>query len=544
MGLKNGLHTAHFGELVSEDVEEGMFSAAGDPEDPELIETAVDVEATTTVSDEWKPSLRYRIQQRTGCDVGVFAEKNTWYAFVISVILFSVIATAGLSIFESTSESFGTSDDIIPTPDFTTPTLNRTAYEANFTDENGTLQLSQLRGNTVILDFMAVACSNCHYVQEHLEGSQAGYEALEGPYPVIIISIGVWWDSEDFHDLNDTFGSGDRMMPWIVAVADGDDVLLEDNDTTTRSIVAHYSAQAIPLAMVIDHEGYMIHKTNTGTPSDQWAGFDEAIELSVAGEAESLRGGLAKVDTSARGIFFLGLMLGVLVYFSPCAFPILPSYIGYYISLGAREEELRESGKLQGNMPGHLSVGFLAGMGMITFFLVLGILVVGLSEIIPISLYLHNFALGIAILLFILGSFMLMGGTAHLLGWVDKHIVQRFSTTEMDDKFTPRRNMYLWGIGYAAGSIDCTAAAVIPFVGYLTVIGGTSIYTGLAGIMISVLLLMTVVTVLVGTGREVFRQVLMKASGMIKLVGSWMMMFAGIMLTIYLTNSELTNAIL
>ena len=62
--------------------------------------------------------------------------------------------------------------------------------------------------------------------------------------------------------------------------------------------------------------------------------------------------------------------------------------------------------------------------------------------------------------------------------------------------------------------------------------------------MLSVLLLMTIVTVLVGTGREVFRQVLMKASGMIKLVGSWMMMFAGIMLTIYLTNSELTNAIL
>jgi hypothetical protein len=36
----------------------------------------------------------------------------------------------------------------------------------------------------------------------------------------------------------------------------------------------------------------------------------------------------------------------------------------------------------------------------------------------------------------------------------------------------------------------------------------------------------------------------MKASGIIKLVGSWMMMFAGIMLTIYLTNAELTNAIL
>ena len=62
--------------------------------------------------------------------------------------------------------------------------------------------------------------------------------------------------------------------------------------------------------------------------------------------------------------------------------------------------------------------------------------------------------------------------------------------------------------------------------------------------MLSVLLLMTLGTFLVGTGREGVRQVLMKASGMIKLVGSWMMMFAGIMLTIYLTNSELTNAIL
>ena len=521
-----------------------MFTAVGDPENPELEETKIEETQQATVVEEWKPSLRYRIQQKTGCDLGVFTEKNTWYAFAISVILFSVIATAGLSIFESTSSSFGTSDEIDTVPDFVTPTLNRTAYEANFTNETGMLQLSDLHGHTVILDFMAVACSNCHYVQENLEASQASYEAIDGPYPVVIISIGVWWDSEDFDDINETFGSGDRMMPWVVAVADGDDVILDANDTTTRSIVAHYSAQAIPLAVVIDHEGYMVHKTNTGTPSDQWKSFDEAVELSVKGEAESIRIGLAKVDTSAWAIFALGMMLGVLVYFSPCAFPILPSYIGYYISLGAREEELRDSGKLEGRMPGHFSVGFLSGMGMLTFFLVLGLLVIGLAEIVPISLYLHNFALGIAILLIILGSFMLMGGTAHLLGWVDKLIVQRFSTTEMDDKFTPRRNMYLWGIGYAAGSIDCTAAAVIPFVGYLAAIGGSSMYTGLAGIMLSVLLLMTIVTGMVGTGRDMFRQILMKASGMIKLVGSWMMMFAGIMLTIYLTNAELTNAIL
>ena len=153
-----------------------MFTAVGDPENPDLEETKIEETQQATVVEEWKPSLRYRIQQKTGCDLGVFTEKNTWYAFAISVILFSVIATAGLSIFESTSSSFGTSDEIDPVPDFVTPTLNRTTYEANLTNETGMFQLSDLRGHTVILDFMAVACSNCHYVQEHLEASQADYE--------------------------------------------------------------------------------------------------------------------------------------------------------------------------------------------------------------------------------------------------------------------------------------------------------------------------------------------------------------------------------
>ena len=50
---------------------------------------------------------------------------------------------------------------------------------------------------------------------------------------------------------------------------------------------------------------------------------------------------------------------------------------------------------------------------------------------------------------------MLIGITSHVLGFVQK-LVDRWSTTEMDETFT-RRNMYLYGIGYAAASIDCTA---------------------------------------------------------------------------------------
>ena len=45
-------------------------------------------------------------------------------------------------------------------------------------------------------------------------------------------------------------------------------------------------------------------------------------------------------------------------------------------------------------------------------------------------------------------------------------------------------------------------------------------------------------TMLVGLGRSVMINFLRRATGMIKLVGSWMMIMAGIGLTLYLTNQE------
>ena len=109
----------------------------------------------------------------------------------------------------------------------------------------------------------------------------------------------------------------------------------------------------------------------------------------------------------------------------------------------------------------------------------------------------------------------------------------------MDDRFTPRRNMYLWGIGYSAASIDCTAAAVIPFIGYLAIIGGIATWTGLAGLMLSVSILMITVTTVVGMGQQQFISILRRSTGLIKAIGAWMMMMAGAGLIFYLTQPEI-----
>ena len=489
----------------------------------------------------WKETLQWKV----GIDVNVFAEKKTWKAFCVSILLFAVIAYGGLSAFGVTSAMFGVGGEVREVPDFEMETVNRTGIEDNFTNETGWFKLSENRGNVIVLDFMAHGCGSCHYAQAHMESEISGWQNLTGPYPVMIVSIGSWYDIETMEWLNESEPEENYFVPqWILGMGAHDSIILNETTGERGDLIELYFAHQIPLLLVIDHEGYIVGKQNSGTPIEGWDEFDAAVVSANAGESDDLRIGLKEVDRSFTGILALGLLLGILVYFSPCAFPVLPGYIGYYISLGLREEELRESGKLKGSMPNHVTGGALAGVGMLTFFAILGLLVLGLAEFINVAGYLHRFAIFIAVLLFILGSFMLMGGTAHLLGWIDKLIVQRFSTTESDDLFTPRRNMYLWGIGYAAASVDCTAAIVLPYLGYLLSGGTSAVIAGLGGIMLSVFLLMMSVTVIVGVGSKKVEAFLRRATDMIKMVGSWMMMFAGIGLLIYLTQPELVSSFL
>ena len=132
---------------------------------------------------------------------------------------------------------------------------------------------------------------------------------------------------------------------------------------TRGDMVEEYQAQAIPVALVIDHEGYIVAKESSGTPTGGWGEFDSAVLAAADGNAEDMRFSLAEVDRSAGAIFTMGLLLGVLVYFSPCAFPILPGYISYYVNLGQREDELMEAGKLESRMPAHWILGGLAALG-------------------------------------------------------------------------------------------------------------------------------------------------------------------------------------
>ena len=472
-----------------------------------------------------------------GLDFDVLRQKETWQAFGVGIVLFCIIGYSSLTLFGLSASAYGVSDDIELVPDFEVATMNRTGIDDAIADDSGMVRLSDLQGSVVVLDFMAVDCSNCHYVQTHIDQNLEDWRTLDGPYEVLVLSIGSWYGYETFEAINETFGDSgsDKHMPWPVANGGTDVVILEDGGS--GDLVEYYSAQAIPLVIVIDHEGYVVAKENTGTPLDGWSSFDSAVASANVGAADELRFGIEKADRSLSGVFVIGLFLGVLVYFSPCAFPVLPSYIAYYLNLGMREDELQQAGKLSGSMPKSFEIGGYAALGQLTFFGAVGAIIFGLDGIIDLSGVLHDIAIAIALLLVILGALMLLGWTSHLLNWV-QGVLDRYQTTEMDEQFTPRRNMYLWGIGYSAASVDCTAAAVFPFVAWLAVVGEGAFVSGMMGLVLSVTMLMIAVTVLVGLGRESMLDFLRRSTGVVKATGAWMMMFAGIGLLIYLTQPE------
>ena len=484
-------------------------------------------------------------------DFGVFRQADTWKAFGIAALMFVTVSYAALSMFDSMDDVFASDAEPAPIPNIIFESLNRSDVEQPLANSTGWISLDDHRGSIIILDLMAHDCSNCHAVQEHIESEMDGWQEMANTSgkTLNIFAYGAWY-GEDIPYLNQS-SSSYHVPHYATGIGSTSAAILEDGSTTdpVRLFTTGGTGQ-IPVVLIIDEEGYIIEKQSTGTPTDGWLGFDGKLEdvLSanpsekVSSELISSRLAWEEPSTSLLAVFTLGMILSILVYFSPCAFPVLPGFISYYLSLGAREDELTESGKLKSKMPNSWVIGFLAGLGMLTFFGIVGIFSLIMGEAFVQLGIVSLVAKIVAGLLVLFGLIMLLGITSHLMGFVDR-FVSKYSTTENDDTFTPRRNMYLYGFGYAAASIDCTAAAVLPFVLYLSSKGASITAIGLSGLMFGLLVLMIAVTVTVGMGRQVMINFLRRATGMIKLVGAWMMIMAGVVLTIYLNRPDLVGVV-
>jgi len=203
-------------------------------------------------------------------DWGVFQRSETWKAFGIAVVLFGVIAFAGLSLFDSMDEIFESDAEPAPIPEIIVQSLNRTGIEDNYTTE-GEIRLSELRGDVIILDLLAHDCSNCHAVQAHLEEYMDEWKqtADENGVGFHIVGYGAWYQ-ESLEYLNES--GGEYTVPlYPTGLGSTTSALLEDGSTTDPvKLFTTAGTGQIPGVMVIDVEGYIVERQATGTPIGGW----------------------------------------------------------------------------------------------------------------------------------------------------------------------------------------------------------------------------------------------------------------------------------
>lgn len=202
---------------------------------------------------------------------------------IVSFSLSGCLRDSGQSVDDTVDKS--ESCDYWQVPDFEIKTLNRTDIEGDHVNETGWFQLSEHREQVLILTFMAKDLANGRFVQEHIESRLEGWKNPTNTYPVMVVSIGSWYQVETLQNMNESDGSYDPPN-WILGIGSDSSVILNESAGTYGDMNQNYGVHAIPVTMIIDHEGYLIHIERNATPADEWESFDAAVESSVLGDSD------------------------------------------------------------------------------------------------------------------------------------------------------------------------------------------------------------------------------------------------------------------
>lgn len=141
------------------------------------------------------------------------------------------------------------------------------------------------------------------------------------------------------------------------------------------------------------------------------------------------------VDIALMGLAFSA---GMVAFFNPCSYALLPAYISYYLGKSSKEEKAESP--LRKGFEG-AGVGAMATLGFLSVFVIIGVLISLVSS--EIGPYLSWLILGVGAIFIILGGLWLVGAPLsfpHALRASIGHTHLSF---------------YFFGVAYALGSAAC-----------------------------------------------------------------------------------------
>ena len=208
-------------------------------------------------------------------------------------------------------------------------------------------------------------------------------------------------------------------------------------------------------------------------------------------------------------VVLLSAGAGVAIFFSPCGVALLPSYIS--LILAKKERSKRPLIKaIEG-----LKIGFVASLGMLTVFTVLGIAVNVFGNFLSPYAFWFGTITGAGLIL--LGIFMVFGKFIHL------------PMVRLKTNFNPSfKSFFIFGAGYALGGIACTFPAfllvVFASLGSGTFMGGLINFIAFS---LAAMLLMILVTTLSAVAKSLVLGWLNRYMEIIQLVSALIIIVGG-----------------
>jgi len=204
------------------------------------------------------------------------------------------------------------------------------------------------------------------------------------------------------------------------------------------------------------------------------------------------------------------IVAGILTFFSPCSFPMLPAYLTFYLGIGEDREGYRKTFR-RGVLNGLLSTA-----AFILVFSVFGVLTSVFSEYInPYMRYIEP-AVGVALI--VLGALFAAGKSFSLhIGAAD-----------------PKKGVFSFSLLYALASVGCALPVFISMILFAVTSGG--FYSAFVIFMLYALgmgAMMTLINLLLASAKQGVINSIRKNIGLVRLVSAAFMMCVGVYLIYY-----------
>lgn len=335
--------------------------------------------------------------------------KATWSIWVALLLLAGGTAVAAYPAFGGGGTSRA--------PDFTVETT-----------EGERISLEDLKGKVVLLDVMSTTCSGCEEVLQIMDKLYPSYRE-----DVVFISVSV--DPADTMEVLRSFRE-EKGIDWILA------------SDVNREIFTRYGITQIPKLYIIDREGRITYE-HLGPPKEE--DLEEALKSTLAGSATPLK---VSSFCGGAGLTAIALLAGIMMFFSPCSFPLLPGYISYTVARTG-----------SGGVRKGIKMGLVASLGIFTLFLLLGVVVALLGW--TISRYLIYLEPLIGVALVVLGIVLFKGVnlpidriTQPIKGALYRLLPKRAASSVEGGS----GGFFAYGLGYAAGAASCTTPVLLAVV--------------------------------------------------------------------------------